>query len=357
VVEHLPFKQVVEGSIPSTLIKSIESQQVKHLLAFWFLELFGEKSTCLMVDYFKILIERADNECDMFKDMLQQFYFGCRLKNLTEKTLCIYGERLTYFYNYVNKSSIPFENVDKATIQNYILSIKDKVSDHTVNGRIRVLKTFFKYLVEEGLWQNPNPMERISFIRTERKIKPVLSPEEMERILGSIKRNTFTGMRNYCLVSVFWDSLIRLSELINIRVDNLDLKSGSLKVMGKGRKERIVPLGAKTVKCLHRFWISQRQTIQSDYFFCDQRGRPLEKRNVQRILERLEKKTGLHITPHLLRHSGATFLALTGCPAFLLQKLLGHTTLSTTQIYINLKDDERLKQAFLKYSPMDALRI
>ena len=356
-VEHLPFKQVADGSIPSTLTKVLESQQVSRLLAFCLEAKNKKKSTCLMHDYLKTLLEIDDKDSEMFKESLQQFYYNCRVKNLSEKTLSIYGERLSNFYNFLKAKKMIFDNTDKSVIQDYILSMKDKVSDHTVNGRIRVLKTFFGFLTSDGLWHNGNPMEKISFIKTERKIKPVLTPEQVEQILKSINKNTYTGHRNYCMICVFWDTLIRLSELINLRVSDVNFKDGTIKVLGKGRKERIVPLGAKTVKHLHRFWIEFRETIDCDYFFCDSQGRPLEKRNVERILERIGEKVGIHVTPHLLRHSGATFLALTGCPAFLLQKLLGHTTLNTTQIYINLKDDERLKKAFLKYSPMDSLRI
>ncbi len=356
-VEHLPFKQVADGSIPSTLMESVESQQARSLLIFYFEAGNAKKSTCLRRESMKRLLELTYKDSYMFKESLQQFYYNCRVRNLSEKTLNIYGERLTNFYNFLKVKKVDFDKTEKSTVQDYIMSMKDKVSDHTVNGRIRVLKTFFGFLASEGLWNNGNPMQKISFVKTERRIKPVLAPEQIEQVLKYFNKNTYTGYRNYCMVCVFWDSLIRLSELMNLRVDDVNFKEGTLKVLGKGRKERIVPLGAKTIKHLHRFWISYRNKIDCDYFFCDSHGRPLEKRNVERILERTGEKCGIHITPHLLRHSGATFLALTGCPAFLLQKLLGHTTLSTTQIYVNLKDDERLKQTFLKYSPMDSLKV
>ena len=109
--------------------------------------------------------------------------------------------------------------------------MKDKVSDHTINGRIRLLKTFFKFLVSDGLGDGkPNPLEKISFIKTDKKIKPVLSIEQVEQLLRVPNKKTFTGFRNLCIIHLFWDSLIRLGELINIRVEDIDFKNGALKI-------------------------------------------------------------------------------------------------------------------------------
>jgi len=357
VVEHLPFKQVADGSIPSTLRKFLVSQQVGRLLTFILGGRIMKKFTCHEHDLLKRLLEIADIESGM-KKYLEAFYYQAKVRNLSEKTMQAYGERLGNFYKFLRGKNLTFEAVDKCGIQDYILSMKDRVSDETVNGRIRVLKTFFKFLVDDGLWDGKsNPMDKISLIKTEKRLKPILSPDDITKLLSSIDRNSYYGYRAYCMILIFWDSLIRLSELANLRVASVDLKTGTIKVYGKGRKERICPLGSKTVKHLHRFWINYREKISSDYFFCDKRGKPLQKRNVERILTRIGKRFKMNLTPHLLRHSGASFLALTGVPAFLLQKLLGHTTLSTTNIYINLQDDERLKQAFQKYSPADSLAI
>lgn len=281
------------------------------------------------------------------------------MKNLTEKTLSTYGERLENFRRFLDLTHVPFDQVEKPTVQRYIMSMKDRVSDHTVNGRIRVLKIFFKFLVMEGLWNSgrPNPMDGIQYVRTERRFKPVLAQEEIEKLLKIPNRKTFCGYRNFCVLWLFWDSLIRLSELINIRTGDINLQAGTVKVMGKGRKERMLPIGAKLARHLHAYLHRFRSNMPGDHLFCTNHGLPLEKRHLQHVLERIGKRAHLHVTPHLIRHSAASHLALTGIPAFMLQRMLGHTSLNTTKMYIHLIDDEKLKQVFRQYSPGDGLRL
>lgn len=307
----------------------------------------------------KILLKLVDKEKrgGMFKEGLDQFYFNCRLKNLSVATLKCYGERLNDFYNFIQKKSVPFENVDRSVVQEYILNLEDKVSDYNLNGRLRVLKVSFNFLIKEGIWDGkPNPMEKVDYVRAEKKFKPVISVEEMEKILTVPNRRAFEGYRNYCMILVFWDCLVRLSELINIKVSNVDLKEGVIKVLGKGRKERFIPVGLNTLKCLHYCWTKHRRNIQGDYFFCIKDGKPLNVRGVERILERIGKKVGIKIGPHLIRHSGGTFWIKEDGSPYVLQKILGHTTQSTTQLYVHLAGVD-VKEAYSHYSPADKLRL
>lgn len=173
----------------------------------------------------------------MFRAAAEQFYFTCKVKNLTDKTLSTYGERLENFRRFLDLVHVPFDQVEKPTVQRYILSMKDRVSDHTLNDRIRALKTFFKFLVSERIWNGgrENPMDRIQYVRTESKFKPVLQQEEIEKLLKIPNRKNFCGYRNFCMIWVFWDTLMRLSGLINLKTGDVDLQAGTVKVMGKGR--------------------------------------------------------------------------------------------------------------------------
>lgn len=296
---------------------------------------------------------------DVFRTCVEQFYFSCKVKNLTEKTLSVYGERLKDFQTFLTRKHIAFDDVRKITIQQYILDMKDRVSDHTINGRIRALKTFFKFLATEELWDKsrPNPMEGVSFVKTETKFKPVISQEDVERLLRVPNRKTFYGYRNFCMIYLFWDSLIRLSELLNLRVNDVDFKAGTIRVMGKGRKERMLPLGAKLLRHLHLYLNKQRAAIPGDVLFCTNHGYPIQKRHLQHVLERIGKRAKVSVTPHLIRHSAASHLALTGIPAFMLQRMLGHSSLNTTRMYIHLIDDKKLRDVFQQYSPGDSVRI
>ncbi len=297
----------------------------------------------------KKLVLSVDDK--IMKTALKDFEFHVRAKNLSPKTISVYGERLSYFYKYIKSNSIDFKDVDRHTIQDYILFQKERgLKDISINGQILVLRIFFKYLFEEEMIEI-NPAEKIPLLKTEKRIKPIISEENMQKLLSVPDKRTFTGMRNFCMLMVFYDTLIRLGELTNIRLNSIDLESGTICIFGKGRKERIVPFGASTAKYLYRFIRKYRKDIPGDVLFSTKDGRILDHRNVSRILERIGKHIGVHVNPHLIRHSAASHRAMSGMPAFLLQRLLGHTTIQMTQRYVHLVDDEKLKEAFKQYSP------
>lgn len=308
-------------------------------------------------DFFQELLRTADTEDVKFHDLAAQFYYDCKVRNLSPNTLRGYGERLTAFYKFLRERTCAIEKVSRETIQEYILSLKGRVSDHTVNTTLRVLRVFFRFLLREGLSANGNPMEKISLIRAENKLKPILVPEQIEQLLSVPNKRTFIGYRNFTMILVFWDSLIRLSELINLKVENVDLKQGLLKVYGKGRKERVVPIGAKTVRSLHFYWMKYRHGIPGEIFFCQKSGKLLDGRNVERILSRIGDHVRIYVTPHLIRHSGATWWIKQGAQPMYLQNLMGHTSMSVTQRYVHLASVDDLKKHHSKFSLADGLRI
>jgi integrase/recombinase XerD len=242
------------------------------------------------------------------------------------------------------------------TIQTYILSMKDRVSDYTVNGRIRVLKLFFNYICREGLWDSANPMERIKLIRAEERFPKIISIDEMEKLLGVPNKRTFTGYRDYVMLLLLWDTMVRLGELARLRIWDVDLDAGMIKVYGKGRKERCVPLGARTITALHYFQMKYRCKAPGDYLICKVDGLPLSPRGIEQILLRIGRRARIKITPHMLRHSAGTFWIKCGGSATILQKLLGHTTQNTTQLYIHLVGAD-IKEWHNRFSPADRLSI
>lgn len=305
--------------------------------------------------HFKELLLSVDDK--NMKGALKLFEFHIRTKNLTPKTISVYGERLGHFCRYLRENDIPFEKVNKYAIQDYMLFLQTKhLADISINGRIKVLKIFYRFLKAEGLIDE-DPAEKIPLMKMEKRFKPILSEQNIEQLLSVPNRKYFIGMRNFCMILVFYDTLIRLSELINIRLRDIDLDNGTIKVFGKGRKERIVPIGAKTCKYLHRYIVFHRKDIQSEYVFCTHKGMPLDQRNILRILERIGDRVGVHVNPHLIRHSAASHRAMSGMPAFLFQKLLGHTTIQMTEKYVHLVDNEKLKVAFKQFSPLDAIKV
>ena len=301
-------------------------------------------------DSLQALIDSVDGSS--IATHLQSFYFDCKVKNLASKTIDVYGERLRNFYRFMQSREVLFEGVDASVIQSYILSMKGKVSDYTVNGRIRVLRLFFNYLQREDLLDNGNPMDRIKLIRAERRLPKIITEEEMQKLLSIPNRRTFTGYRNYIMLLLFWDTMVRLGELLRLKLSDVDLKAGMIKVYGKGRKERCIPLGTTTIKRVHYFLSKHRRDVPGDYLVCREDGHPLPVRSVERILERIGKKAGIKVTPHLLRHSAGTFWIKSGGSSAILQKILGHTTQSTTQLYIHLAGSD-VKEWHSRFSPGD----
>ena len=249
---------------------------------------------------FKEFIQEFDNIDEgggnSVQQFLENFYFECRVKNLSPKTISGYGERLQHFYKFLKSRKIPFEEITKSHIQSYILSMKDQVSDHTINGRIRILRLFFNYLQKEDFLNNGNPMNGVKLIRAEKKFPEVIGIKEIESLLSIANKRTFTGYRNYLMLLILWDSMIRLGELRYLKIDDIDIKSGVIRVFGKGRKERFIPLGTRTIKAIHHYLIKFRNQIKQ--------------RQVQQIFERLSEKSGIKVNPHKVRHSAATFVVM-----------------------------------------------
>ena len=311
-------------------------------------------------DYLKALIvefERAyKNNMINMGGLLKTFYFDCRIRNLTQKTISGYGEVLKLFLQYLEKTTIPFEQVSSLTIKEFIASLQDReLSDHSINSYLKVLRIFFGFLESEGLLNGQvNPMEKIKLLRTEKKIKPVLSPQDIERILSVFDKKSFTGCRNFTMVYTFYDTMIRLSELCNIKLSDLNMIEQTMKVYGKGRKERYVFFGKKLAKYLQLYLYGFRENISGEYLFCKSDGTYLPPDQVQHIFRRYSKKAGIHFNPHLLRHSAGTqWIKNNGSP-LCLQNLMGHSSFRTTQKYIHLALED-LKKEHTVHSLGDSL--
>jgi len=238
-----------------------------------------------------------------WKIYVDSFLFQCQVHNLSEKTLQVYAERLYYFVRYLSERGIDVDDVTKRVIQEYVIHLQGTVSDATVNGRIRIFRCFWNHLCEEELWDKPNPCHKMKLIREESRIKPVVTPEQYAQVLKKIDKSTFEGFRNYLMMMVLWDSMIRRGELLGLLTENVDLQSGMLKVYGKGRKERWVPVGPKTLGVLRKYLVRCRSKIPGDVLFRSKLGKGLEADYVQKLVARLGRKSGVKLYPHLVRHS------------------------------------------------------
>jgi site-specific recombinase XerD len=290
-------------------------------------------------------------------DYLQQFLFDCGLKNLSETTIKSYETVIGIFIRWTEKQGIPFDKLDKEGAKQYIKHLMEKGnSPFSIKGRQISLRIFFRRLIENELWKGSNPFEAIPIVKTPKKIKPILSPEEIKQFNKAPNKNTYVGARDRLLILLITETLMRISECLNLRLGDIDLRNKVLKVVGKGRKEAYISFGLELQKEIHLFLKQWRLNISdSGYLFCKHNGEKVAKNSIEQNFVKYGKKIGQRVYPHLLRHSVASILALSGIPAFVLQQKLRHTSLVITKEYIHLAEEKGLKEVMEKYSPLDVV--
>ncbi len=302
------------------------------------------------------LVEFAEQQ-NMSRDTinaLESFNFRCKLVNVTPSTNFVYGERLSYLLKFCIDRGLQIEKLTKSDLQDYIKGLIDKVAPITVNGRIIVYKVFYAHLFAENVIA-ANPMQGIVKIREPKLIKGTLTPADISRVLSTFNRRTFIGSRNFCMILFSFDSMLRVAELLSIKTSSLDVKSGVVKVYGKGRKERQIAFSDTTAKALFSY-SRYREKIKGELLFCDRAGNAINYRQAHRIFQRAGDKVGVHFSPHLARHAGATQFARSGGSLAVLQRALGHSSLTVTQRYVHI-DDQDIIDAYERHSPAGGIEI
>lgn len=219
------------------------------------------------------------------------------------------------------------------------------------------LRAFYKYLLLENLTDS-NPTELLDMPKTARKLPDVLSVPEIEIIIAAIDRSRSTGERNRAIIETLYGCGLRVSELINLKISNIYFKEGYLRITGKGDKERLVPAGNKALDQIKLYMQTCRvhQTIKKgneDFLFLNNRGTKLTRVMIFTILKELVEIAGIrkHISPHTLRHSFATHLVEGGANLRAVQEMLGHASITTTEIYTHL-NREYLRDEILSHHPL-----
>jgi site-specific recombinase XerD len=233
----------------------------------------------------------------------------------------------------------------------------EPLSAQSIETYARAVRAFFGYLHREGLIED-NPMQKIKMPKVPTKVVPTFTDREVERLLAQPDKQTDKGFRDYAMMLTFIDTAARLSEIALLRVEDVDLENGYLRVMGKGSKERYVPFGQRVAKALLKYKLKHRpEPLSTDRFWLTANGRPLDADRIEKIITGYGNKAGLkRCYPHKLRHTGSVLYLRNGGDPFSLQKKLGHSSLQMTRHYSNLADsDVRAQQ--LKYGVADRLKI
>lgn len=247
--------------------------------------------------------------------------------------------------------------IDISDLKNFIVWVNELGMLATTQARVLSgIKAFYKYLVLENLIQK-DPASLLESPRLARKLPDTLSIPEINDLIAAIDHSKAEGMRNKAMLEVLYGCGLRVSELINLKISNLYLDVEFIKVTGKGNKERLVPIGSEAVKFLIIYLNEIRVHAQikpgkEDYVFLNRRGAPLSRVMVFIIIKALAEKIGLKktISPHTFRHSFATHLIEGGADLRAVQEMLGHESITTTEIYTHL-DRDYLKDTIIQFHP------
>ena len=266
--------------------------------------------------------------------------------NYSFYTIKNYKLDLTLFFDFLNKSNINYLYLNKDNVLAYLKYLdKMNLKNSTISRRISALRTFYNYLMNEGLI-NSNIFLNVKNPKLEKKLPNYLNYTEMEELLESIDIKTDEGLKRRLLIEMFYSTGCRVSEIINIKVKDIDFKDKKIRIMGKGSKERIVYYGDYAKKYLDKYL---SKGLDKDYLFVNKHGDKYTVEEIELIVKDIMKHLSIktHVTPHTLRHTFATHLLNNGADIRSVQELLGHSNLSTTGIYTHVSSD-RLKEVYFK---------
>jgi integrase/recombinase XerD len=278
-------------------------------------------------------------------------------KGLSINTVSAYQRDLAKFNVFAEKRKLILDGVNRDNLVDFLAGLyREKLESRTVARHLVTLRNFFRFAqVQELITTDPSLNLESPKIR--RTLPGYLRLEEVERLLAQPDAKTAAGLRDRAMLEVLYSTGLRVSELIGLRVIDLDAKVGCIRCIGKGDKERIVPAGRKALAMVEKYLREARpkllgKGVSSQALFVNRRGGSLSRVGVWKILSAYGRRAGLRValTPHMLRHSFATHLLERGADLRSVQLMLGHADISTTQIYTHVVE-ERLKQIYKAHHP------
>ncbi|MGM0654977.1 MAG: site-specific tyrosine recombinase XerD [Thermodesulfobacteriota bacterium] len=271
-------------------------------------------------------------------------------KGLSANSITAYGTDLASYINYLSDNGIEdLANADTTAILGWLIYLtRQGLSAKSRARHLISIRGFYKYLTAEKLI-SANPLKDIDIPKTGRHLPGVISVNEVEALLDACDVTTPKGQRNLAMMEIMYGAGLRVSELIFLKVVDVNLDAGLVRVMGKGAKERIVPIGSKA-KDAARLWLDQGRPkalkqLSSDFLFIARAGKPMTRQAFWKIIKKYALVAGIvrPVSPHTLRHSFATHLIEGGADLRSVQTMLGHSDISTTQIYTHISRDYLIK--------------
>ncbi|MCB4792407.1 MAG: site-specific tyrosine recombinase XerD [Elusimicrobia bacterium] len=276
-------------------------------------------------------------------------------KGLSKNTVLAYTSDLKHYFKYLDKIKKPLLNLEHQDLTEFLWQKKlEGLKPRSLSRLIETLRQFHRFLIIEGYTSNDPTLDLLA-PRIPAKLPNMLTNEEVERLLFTISGEKERQIRNRAMVELMYASGLRVSELVNLTAENLDLSLGFVKVFGKGNKERIVPVGKTALKFLAKYLELRNKNPRNQgkhELFLTKLGTKMSRIEFWRQLKNHAKKAGItkNMTPHVLRHSFASHMLAHGADLRFVQEMLGHSSIATTQIYTHV-DKERLKELHKKYHP------
>ena len=277
-------------------------------------------------------------------------------KNYSDYTILNYKNDILEYFHYLDKENLDFSDIIYSDIRFYLIYLKEEKKDNnaSINRKLSALRSFYKYLVNEGIVKN-NIFSLLSGPKRSRKLPRYFEYNELEELFLISDKKTPVGQRDLLLLEMLYATGVRVGELVHIKVCDINVSEKTILILGKGNKERYVTYGEYCEDILKLYLSDGRNALNkenSDYLFLNQNGGHLTERGVRYILNQLIQKTSIHkkISPHMIRHSFATHLLNEGCDLLTVQKLLGHESIKATQIYTHVTTD-RLKEVYYHSFP------
>ncbi len=288
--------------------------------------------------------QNISSDSNAGKVWIQRFiHYLSAEKNASPHTCRCYQTDLEEFQNFLKTSAgnlapteeKKIEAVDRLVIRKYLSFLHRKNKKSSIARKVSTLRSFYKYLVRERIISS-NPAKSMATPKTEKPLPTALTVDEAFRLIASPKEKEH--LRDRAILELLYSSGLRVSELVGLDVKHLDLELGIVKVMGKGRKERIVPVGKKAVEALNAYLNHRGLRAADGPLFLNPRGGRLTTRSVGRLVKKYSRQSGVFrkISPHSLRHTFATHLLDAGADIREIQEMLGHASLSTTQRYTHI---------------------
>ena len=277
-------------------------------------------------------------------------------KKYSNYTINGYLKDLDFFLEYLNENNIKdYNNVDYQIIREYISYLYNlDYNNKTIARHISSLRSFFKYLYKEKIIKN-NPSTLISNPKLEKRLPKYLNFEDTERLLNAFDTDNYISIRNSLILELLYSTGIRVGELVNIKLNDISLSDTSIKIFGKGNKERIVYFGNRCLTLIKKYLNVSYKKLNKynlDYFIISNTGKKMNDRLVRKVVDDASKiaHIDIKISPHVLRHTFATHMLIDGSDIRSVQELLGHENLSTTQVYTHLTN-EKIRSVYLNTHP------